>query len=92
MFFALTFVVWAWATSVESKEGFILVKDILNGPIGYFISLGTLSALTYHFIGGVRHLVMDMGFWEELESGNTSANVAIGLWIVLTVVLGVVLW
>lgn len=92
MFFALVFVVWAWATSLDSQDGFDLVKELLNGPIGYVIALGTLSALSFHFIGGIRHVVMDMGHWEELESGNTSANVAMGLWILVTIVLGVVLW
>lgn len=92
MFFALIFVVWAWATSVGSQDGFNLVKELLGGPIGYIIALGTLSALSYHFIGGVRHVIMDMGHWEELQSGNTSANVSIGLWIVVTLILGVVLW
>ncbi len=92
MFFALLFVIWAWATSVSSAEGFVKVQDIMQGVFGYIIALGTLSALSYHFIGGVRHVIMDMGHWEELQSGNTSANVAIGLWILVTVVLGVVLW
>ena len=92
MFFALLFVIWAWATSIHSEEGFVLVQDLLNGVFGYVIALGTLSALSYHFIGGLRHVVMDMGYWEELKSGNTSANVAIGLWIVVTIILGVVLW
>ena len=92
MFFALLFVIWAWATSVSSQEGFSLVSDIMNGVFGYIIALGTLSALSYHFIGGVRHVIMDMGHWEELKSGATSANVAIGLWIVVTIILGVVLW
>jgi succinate dehydrogenase / fumarate reductase cytochrome b subunit len=92
MFFALIFVVWAWATSLDSQAGFDHVKEVLNGFVGYFIALGTLSALSFHFIGGVRHVIMDMGHWEELESGNTSANVAIGLWIFVTLVLGVVLW
>ena len=92
MFFALIFVVWAWATSVGSQDGFNLVKELLGGPIGYIIALGTLSALSYHFIGGIRHVIMDMGHWEELQSGNTSANVSIGSWLVVTVILGVVLW
>jgi len=35
---------------------------------------------------------MDMGYWEELDSGNSSATIAMGLWVVLTIVLGVVLW
>ena len=92
MFFAMLFVIWAWATSLHSEEGFNQVVQLMQGFFGKFIAIGTLSALTYHILGGLRHVVMDMGYWEELESGNTSANVTIGLWIVLTIVIGVVLW
>jgi succinate dehydrogenase / fumarate reductase cytochrome b subunit len=64
----------------------------MDGVIAKIIAIGTLSALTYHILGGIRHGIMDMGYWEELESGNTSARVVIGLWVVLTIVIGVVLW
>lgn len=92
MFFALLFVIWAWAVSVSSIEGFDLVKDVMDGVLGKLVAIGTLSALVYHILGGVRHVIMDMGHWEELESGNNSAKAMIGLWVVLTIVLGVVLW
>ncbi|CAD5273607.1 succinate dehydrogenase, membrane subunit, binds cytochrome b556 [Alteromonas sp. 38] len=91
MFFALLFVIWAWAVSVSSPEGFANVQAMMDGIIGKVIAIGTLSALTYHILGGLRHVVMDLGHWEELESGNLSAKIAIALWIVLTVVLGVAL-
>lgn len=92
MFFALIFVIWAWAVSVNSLDGFNMVKDVMAGPLGKFVAIGTISALTYHILGGVRHVIMDMGYWEEIKSGNTSATATIVLWIVLTVVVGVVLW
>jgi succinate dehydrogenase / fumarate reductase cytochrome b subunit len=92
MFFALLFVIWAWAVSVSSAEGFAMVQEQMAGPIGKFITIGTISALAYHVIGGLRHLVMDMGYWEELESGDNSAKATILLWFILTVVVGVVLW
>jgi succinate dehydrogenase / fumarate reductase, cytochrome b subunit len=92
LFFALLFVIWAWALSVSSAAGFASVQECMAGPIGKFIAIGTISALTYHILGGLRHLVMDMGHWEELESGNNSAKAIIVLWIVLTLVVGVVLW
>jgi len=91
MFFALLFVIWAWAESVSSPDGFAFVQEQMSGVIGKIIAIGTISALTYHILGGLRHLVMDMGHWEELESGNNSAKIVIGLWIVLTVVVGVLL-
>nr|WP_220099472.1 succinate dehydrogenase, cytochrome b556 subunit [Alteromonas lipotrueiana] len=92
MFFAMLFVIWAWAVSVASPEGFEQVQSIMDGIIGKVIAIGTLSALIYHTLGGIRHVVMDMGHWEELESGNLSAKVIIALWVILTIVLGVVLW
>lgn len=92
LFFALMFVIWAWAVSVSSAEGFALVQEQMAGPLGKFIAIGTISALIYHILGGVRHMIMDMGHWEELESGQFTAKAAIALWIVLTIVVGVVLW
>ena len=92
MFFALLFVIWAWAVSLSSVDGFASVQSMMNGIIGKLVAIGTASALTYHMLGGIRHGIMDMGYWEELESGNLSAQIIIGLWIVLTIVLGVALW
>ncbi|WP_414827584.1 succinate dehydrogenase, cytochrome b556 subunit [Alteromonas sp. H39] len=92
MFFALLFVIWAWAVSLSSADGFASVQSMMDGIIGKLVAIGTASALTYHMLGGIRHGIMDMGYWEELESGNLSAKIVIGLWIVLTIVLGVALW
>ncbi|WP_082335770.1 succinate dehydrogenase, cytochrome b556 subunit [Rheinheimera sp. KL1] len=92
MFFALVFVIWAWAVSLSSAEGFEQVKLVLQSFIAKFIAWGTITVLLYHMIGGIRHLIMDMGHWEELQSGKTSAVVTIVLWIVLAVLAGVWLW
>ena len=92
LFFALTFVIWAWSESLSSSEGFEFVKGLLTGFIAKFIAWGTLTVLAYHLIGGIRHLIMDMGHWEELESGNLSAKVSIALWLVVAVLAGVWLW
>lgn len=92
MFFALLFVIWAWAVSLMSVEGFNIVQALLGGIWGKIIAIGTISALSYHIIGGIRHGIMDMGYWEELDSGNSSATVAMGLWGAFTVMLGVAIW
>jgi succinate dehydrogenase / fumarate reductase cytochrome b subunit len=92
MFFALLFVIYAWAASVASIEGYNSVNSMMEAWYGKVISIGTLSALSYHIIGGIRHVVMDMGYWEELDSGNNSARAAMVMWVVITIVLGVILW
>lgn len=92
MFFALTFVIWAWAMSLSSPQGFELVKELLTGFIAKFIAWGTLSVLAYHLIAGVRHLVQDVGPWKELESGNATAKLGFVIWAVVSVLAGVWLW
>ena len=51
-----------------------------------------MSVLGYHLIGGIRHMIMDMGHWEELESGNLSAKIAMALGVVFAVLAGVWIW
>ena len=92
MFFALLLVIAAWAISLQSEQSFASVSDFMAGPFGKFLTIGTISALTYHILGGVRHMFMDLGHFEELESGNNSAKFIIGLWVVLTVVFGALIW
>ena len=52
-------------------------------------NIGRIAAV---MVGGVRHLIMDMGHWEELESGKLSAKITIALSVVLSVLAGVWLW
>ncbi len=32
-----------------------------------------IMAIFYHFVSGLRHLVMDFGYWETLRAGRMSA-------------------
>ncbi|WP_261626614.1 succinate dehydrogenase, cytochrome b556 subunit [Pseudoalteromonas holothuriae] len=92
LFFALTFVIWAWSESLSSPEGFEFVRGLFTGFIAKFIAWGTVSVLAYHLIVGIRHMIQDMGHWEELESGNSSAIIAISLSVIAAILAGVWIW
>ena len=92
MFVGMVFVIWAWATALQSSEDFAMVQSIMEGVIGKIIAIGTVSLLIFHVVVGIRHVIMDMGYWEELDSGNTSAKASIVLWVILTVLAGVAIW
>ncbi|WNC70154.1 succinate dehydrogenase, cytochrome b556 subunit [Thalassotalea nanhaiensis] len=92
MFFAVGILIWTLSVSLSSEAGFNSVKECLDGGFFKFIMWGIISALTYHFVGGIRHLIMDLGHLEEKGSGQTSAKFVIALWIILSVVAGVWLW
>lgn len=92
MVFAIGILLWALSLSLSSAEDFSQLQATLDGFFFKFILLGILSALIYHLLGGIRHLLMDLGHFEELASGNMTAKFIMILWLVLTVVVGVWLW
>ncbi|CNL35862.1 Succinate dehydrogenase/fumarate reductase%2C cytochrome b subunit [Yersinia aldovae] len=66
---------------------------IMNSFFVKFIFWGILTALAYHVCGGIRHLLMDFGYIEEnLAAGTRSAQVAMVLTLVLSVLAGVLVW
>ena len=92
MVFAIGILLWTLSISLSSAEGFAQIKSLLDGFFFKFIILGICAALIYHLLAGIRHLMMDLGHFEELASGNASAKFTIALWLVLTAVVGVWLW
>ncbi len=79
-------------SSLESQESFNALKEGLQSPVYQFIVWATVSALAYHTVAGVRHLIMDMGVGETLEGGQTGAKIALVLAAVLIALVGVWVW
>ncbi|MBL4909279.1 MAG: succinate dehydrogenase, cytochrome b556 subunit [Alteromonadaceae bacterium] len=92
MVFALGILLWILSISLSSAEEFAQVKSLLDGVFFKIIMLGIISVLSYHLLGGVRHILMDLGHFEELDSGNATAKLIMVLWLVFTVLAGVWLW
>lgn len=83
---------WLLDESLASEEGFNSVKTLADSFVVKLIVWVTLSALIYHCVAGVRHLIMDMGFGETLEGGITSAKLTIIVSGILIVLAGVCIW
>ena len=78
--------------SLESEESFAALKEGLQNPVYQFIIWGSLAALAYHMVAGIRHLIMDAGIGETLEGGQTGAKIALVVAIALIVLAGVWVW
>lgn len=92
MVFAIGILLWTLSISLSSAEEFNQLKALVDGLFFKFIMFGILSALAYHLLAGVRHLLMDLGHFEELTSGNVTAKLVMVLWLVVSAVIGVWLW
>ena len=86
--FALAILLWLLDQSLASEQSFEAVSNILSYPIAQFLIWGSLVALAYHTVAGIRHLVMDLGIGEEsFNSGRISAWIAVVIAVVLITVL-----
>lgn len=92
MVFAIGILLFTLSTSLSSAEGFAQIQGYLDSFFFTFIIFGCLSALTFHVLAGVRHLLMDLGHFEELASGNASAKLIMVIWLAVSAVIGVWLW
>ncbi len=78
--------------SLASQESFDNLCQLLTSPFAKFMLWCVLSAFIFHFIAGIRHLLMDIGIGEELKSGKLSAIITIGMATALIILTGVWLW
>lgn len=95
LFFAVALLLCAFDASLESEQSFDSLKQSLGSPIAQFFIWASLAALAYHFVAGIRHLIMDFGFGEDsFESGRNSAwvVVAAAAILILSITGWVFLW
>ncbi len=92
LFVGLELMLLALDVSLGSEQGFEEVKACLTHPLSKLVVWGLLSALLYHLVAGVRHLVMDTGVGETLEGGKLGSKLVIVVSVVLIVLAGIWVW
>ena len=92
LFVGLAIMLYALDKSLASEEGFAQVKACMTSPLAKLVIWGLLSALLYHLVAGVRHLVMDMGVGETLEGGKLGSQIVLAVSAVIIVLAGVWIW
>ncbi|MCQ6258168.1 succinate dehydrogenase, cytochrome b556 subunit [Pseudomonas sp. Q11] len=92
LFVSLAIMLYALDKSLDSEEGFGQVKACLTSPLAKLVIWGILSALLYHLVAGVRHLIMDMGIGDTLEGGKLGSKIVIAVSVVVIVLAGVWIW
>ncbi|MEM6972125.1 MAG: succinate dehydrogenase, cytochrome b556 subunit [Pseudomonadota bacterium] len=69
----------AWfLAAATGPEAFARIDWVITSYLGDLVMVGSLAALLYHLIGGIRHLVWDFGYGFEKESVRKSGFVVLG--------------
>ena len=80
---------YALELSLSSEAEFNELKMMMASPLGKIVFWGSLSALVYHFVAGVKHMIVDFGVGETLEGVLFAARTVVLVSIILIVLAGV---
>jgi len=65
----------------------------MSGGFAKFVLWVVVSALIYHFVAGIKHLLMDWGIGETLEGAQLGAKLVVGISAILIIYAGVsIIW
>ncbi|HCM06707.1 MAG TPA: succinate dehydrogenase, cytochrome b556 subunit [Oceanospirillales bacterium] len=92
LFFAVAFMLVALNASLESAESFAEMKATFDSGLAKLIIWLILSALGYHLVAGVKHLLMDAGIGESKEGGKIGAIITLVGGAIVIALAGVWVW
>lgn len=82
---ALLSVWWLLAAAVSS-EYFAVVDGLVTSWLGDLVMLGSVWALWYHALGGLRHLIFDQGLGLEIDMAEKLGLAVIAGSVLLTLI------
>lgn len=88
---AALLIVWWFLAAATSPEYFALADAVITSWFGDLVMLGSLWALWYHFLAGLRHLYWDTGRGFEIKTAERLGWMVIGGSFLLTVLTVLVL-
>jgi succinate dehydrogenase / fumarate reductase cytochrome b subunit len=92
VFFGIGVLLFLLQTSLESQSSFELVRSSFQSPGLKLLVWLIISGLIYHFVAGVKHLIMDWGFGEDLRSAHLASQLTLAVATLLSLLAGVRLW
>jgi succinate dehydrogenase / fumarate reductase cytochrome b subunit len=90
LYFGTLLVAWWLIAAGSGPNAYSRISGFINSGFGRLILFGYTWALIHHMLGGIRHLIWDMGYgFDAHEREGLSLATLVGS-VLLTVVLWVV--
>lgn len=92
LFLAIPLLLWLLSNILSKEANYSELLLLTDSLLMKFILWAILTALSYHILAGVRHLIMDMGFGETLEVARLTSTLTIVLGLIAAATWGVWIW
>ena len=86
MALAAVMIVWWFVAAAASPHQFQLANWVLTSWLGLLVLTGSLWALWFHLLNGIRHLVWDVGRGFDLDVVTKSGWAVVGGSVGLTLI------
>lgn len=91
--FGMAFAVYVLDRTRGSIEGKAWFGDLMaNSFLAQFIAWGLLSCFGYYCLATLKHIVQDLGYFEDLQSGQRISWAVLAGGAVLALMSGVYVW
>lgn len=92
VFLMIPGLLWLLQESLAAEARFNAMAEFFKHPVAIAVLWLFLAALLYHWIAGLRHLLMDLHVGESKIGGRRGAWCVIALFFILIVFMGYKLW
>lgn len=89
---ATLLVVWWLLALAAGPEAFETAEWWITSWVGNLVMFGSLWAVWYHYLGGLRHLIFDAGKGLEIETAEKLGWACVYGSVVLTVLTVIIYW
>ena len=92
LFVMLPVLLYLLSGTLSRESAFETYRAVVSNPLVKLILIGVLWAYLHHLLAGVRFLLLDAHKGLELNTARNTAKLVFTAALVLTVVLGALLW
>jgi succinate dehydrogenase / fumarate reductase cytochrome b subunit len=92
LFLATPFFLYVLHKSLVSATFYDSLYGVVSNPIIKLVYLVLVWAFMYHLCSGVRFLFMDIHKGVEITTAKNTAKLVVVISIILTIILGVLVW
>lgn len=92
LFFGIAFLLYGLDLSLSDEAGFAQMQTMMDKLLAKLLVWGIVSALLYHLVAGVRHLIMDLDVGVSLEGAQRGSRLVLLVSAVLIIGTGYWLW
>ena len=92
LFLLLPLLLVLFELSLESPQTFARFKVVFSHWAVKLILVGVAWAYLHHLCAGIRHLALDLDYGTELAAARASSWAVLAISVLLTLVVGALLW